>query len=293
MAQQRPATGTVTLGAAFQAGNLVRLTAVAVLFVATYVPVLLGLHEKYGEPDSYYSHGYLIPVISAWIVWRQRETLKRQTLTAWRPGLGVLIAGVLLYLFGRWWFVNFIAAVSIVVVLAGLSLYLFGKAATRALAFPLGFLLFMIPVPKLAIIYITFWLKLFAATVASELVSILGIPVLLEGAFIQVPGGRLEVDNACSGLRSLIALTAMGTLFAYLIPMSRTRTAVVAIAAVPIAVVANILRIVVLVLVTYAYGLTGRAFEVTDFTTGYLIYLVAFGALYLTSQALRTREPPA
>ncbi len=273
-----------------RAPNLVKAAAIGLLFVATYAPTLVALHERYSEVDSYYGHGYLIPLACGVIVWLKRETLKRLAVTPWGPGLGVLTAGLLLYLFARWWYVNFAAALSLIVVLAGLCLYLFGTTVTRALAFPLAFLLFMIPLPTLAIIYVTFWLKLVASAAAAQVVSALGIPVLVEGAFIVLPNARLEVDNACSGLRSLIALTAIGILFTYLVPISRLGKALVAIAAVPIAVVANGIRIVILIVISYRYGPTGRAFEVTDFTTGYLIFLVAFACLYLASAGVRAWE---
>ena len=191
---------------------------------------------------------------------------------------------------------NVVADVSMLVVLTGLSLYLFGRFVTRALMFPLAFLLFMIPLPKISIIYVTFWLKLFAARAATEIVDTIGIPVLLHGAFIELPNGVLEIENACSGLRSLIALTAFGTLFAYFLPVSRLKKVLFVLVAIPVAVTANLIRIVSLILVSYRYGPTGRAFEMADLVTGLLVFAIAWGGLFVVSKgavAWERRGAPA
>ena len=176
------------------------------------------------------------------------------------------------------------------VVLAGLILYLLGKTITWELVFPLAFLIFMIPLPKLSIIYITFWLKLFASSAAAGIVSEMGIPVLVEGAFLALPNALLEIDNACSGLRSLIALAALGVAYAYFVPVSAWKKCLLVLMAIPIAMAANLIRIVVLVLVSYVYSPQGRAFEVADFTTGFLIFLIALAGLFIVSKGAMAWE---
>ncbi len=267
-----------------KASNIAKWAAITVLFVLTFLPAFADLHAKYSEIDSYYSHGYLVPLVSVFVIWHKRKELKRMKAVPFPAGLWVLGGGLLLFLFGRWWYVNFVSDLSMLVVLAGLSLSLFGKAVTRELMFPLAFLLFMIPLPKITIIYITFWLKLLAASAATEIVSAMGIPVLLEGAFISLPNGILEVENACSGLRSLIALTAVGVIFAYFLPVSFFKKGILALTSIPIAVGANLIRIVILVLVSYLYSPGASAFKIADFTTGYSIYLIALLGLYIVSR---------
>jgi len=264
--------------------NIARIAAMALLFAIMYLPVFADLHAKYSAIDSYYGHGYLIPLVSAFAVWLRRHRLKRMEVVPFPPGLGVLGGGLLLYFASRWLYVNVAADLSAVIVLAGLSLYLFGKAITRELMFPLAFLLFMIPLPKISIIYITFWLKLFVASAATEAVSAMGVPVLLRGAFIELPTGAIEIDNACSGLRSLIALMAMGVAYASFLPVSFLRKTVVVLFSIPIAIAANLIRILVLIWVSYLYSPTGKAFEMTDFTTGMLVYAIALMGLIAVSQ---------
>lgn len=271
-------------------GTAARIATISVLFLITYLPVLATLHAKYSEIDSYYSHGYLVPLVSGFIIWHKRDRLKPLRGVPSPSGLWVLGGGLLVYLLATWWYVNFAAALSMLIVLGGLSLSLAGRAVTRELAFPLAFLLFMIPLPKISIIYITFWLKLFVASVAVQLVDAVGVPVLLEGAFITLPNGVLEVDNACSGLRSLIALTALGVVYAYLQPVSPMRKWIIVLSAIPIAIAANLTRVVALVGVSYLSGPTGPAFERADFTTGLLVFVVALIGLYAVARAVRAWE---
>jgi len=270
--------------------NAAKILVVGVLLVVTYLPVLSWLHEKYSEPDSYYSHGYLIPLVSAYVVWHKRRKLAGLPVLHSAAGLGLLAGGLGLYILTRWWYVNFPAAFSIPIVLAGLCLYLFGRAATRELLFPLAYLLFAIPLPKIAIIYVTFWLKLLAASWATEIVSWMGVPILLQGAFIELPAARLEVDNACSGLRSLIALTALGSIWAYFLPVSPRKKWLVVALSVPLAWMANLNRIVAVILIKYLWAPSGRVFEMVDLTTGLSVFAVAAIGLYLVSSAVTAWE---
>lgn len=273
-----------------KASNIANIAMIALLFIILYVPVFADLHAKYSEIDSYYSHGYLVPLVSGFVIWHKRNKLKSMKVVPLSAGLGVLGGGLLVYILSRWLYVNVVSNFSMLVVLTGLSLYLFGKAITRELMFPLAFLLFMIPLPKLSIIYITFWLKLLAASAATETVYAMGIPVLLQGAFIALPNGLLEVDNACSGLRSLIALAALGVVYAYFLPVSLLTKWAVVVISIPIAMAANIIRIVVLIWVSYLYSPTGRAFELADFTTGFLVFALALIGLYIVSQGAKAWE---
>jgi len=270
---------------------LARATGIALLFGVTYVPVFITLYGKYVEVDSYYSHGFLIPLLSAFVIWWKRDGLKTMSVVPSRAGLWVLSGGLLLYVLATSWLVNFISALSMLVVLAGVSIYLFGLVITRALWFPLAYLLYMVPLPKFSIIYITFWLKLLVASLAADFVEIVGVPVLLDGAYLTLPNGVIEIENACSGLRSLIALTGLGAVYAYLAPLSATRKWILFSASVPIAVAANLVRVIAMVLVSYGYGTRGLAFEWTDFTTGLLVFALAFLGLYLVSRVLKAWAP--
>jgi len=265
-------------------GNVVKIGVIALLFIIVYWPAFIILNAKYLSIDSYYSHGYLIPFVSAFIIWHKRDKLKGMVVVPCRAGLWVLGAGLGLYIFGSWWYVNFVAASSMIIVLGGLSLYLFGKKITREFMFPLLFLFFMIPLPKIAIIYVTFWLKLVAATAATRLVTLMGLPATVRGAFIVLPNTTLEVSNACSGLRSLIALIALGTTYAYFLQVSKFKKYIFFLTSIPIATAANLIRINILIWISYIYGPTGNVFKRTDTTTGFLVFVFALIGLNIVGK---------
>ncbi len=265
-------------------GNVVKIGAITLLFVIAYWPAFVILNAKYSAIDSYYSHGYLIPFVSAFIIWHKRDKLRNMVVVPCRAGLWVLGLGLLLYIFGSWWYVNFVAASSMIIVLGGLSLYLFGKKITREFVFPLLFLFFMIPLPKIAIIYVTFWLKLVAATTATKLVTLMGLPATVRGAFIILPNTTLEVSNACSGLRSLIALIALGTAYAYFLRVSMFKKYIFFLTSIPIATAANLIRINILIWISYIYGPTGTVFKRTDTTTGFLVFIFALIGLNIVGK---------
>jgi len=264
--------------------NIIKIGLITFLFILAYWPAFIILNTKYSAIDSYYSHGYLIPFVSAFIIWHKRNKLKNMVVVPCRAGLWVLGAGLLLYIFGSWWYVNFVAASSMIIVLGGLSLYLFGKKITREFVFPLLFLFFMIPLPKIVIIYITFWLKLVAATSATKLVTLMGLPATVRGAFIVLPNTTLEVSNACSGLRSLIALIALGTAYAYFLRVSLFKKYIFFLTSIPIATIANLIRINILIWISYIYGPMGNVFKRTDTTTGFLVFVFALIGLNIVGK---------
>lgn len=267
--------------------NIIKLGAIVVLFIIAYYPALIILNAKYSAADSYYSHGYLVPLISVYIIWDKRDKLKDMVVAPSNAGLWALIGGLLLYLFSSWWYVNFFAASSMVIVLGGLSLYLFGRKITKEFMFPLAFLFFMIPLPKIVIIYFTFWLKLFAAATATKVVAGMGIPAVVKGAFIILPNTPIEVDNACSGLRSLISLLALGITYAYFLRASFLKKILFSLMTLPIATAANLIRIVILVLVTYIYSPAPETFKMIDTTTGFLVFVFAFIGLHFVKALIQ------
>jgi len=151
----------------------------------------------------------------------------------------------------------------------------------RTLVFPVGFLFFMIPFPDVFTIFLTYKLKILATHGAVSTINLIGIPCVSEGAKILLPDTFLEIGAPCSGIRSLISLLALGTLFAYLLNISMIRRGIVFLSTIPIAIFSNIIRIVLLCLVAHIYGkeaaLPGRFFH--DFS-GFFVFVIAFGCLY-------------
>jgi exosortase len=218
-----------------------------------YGPVLAGLVRQWSdEPD--YSHGFLIPVVAGYLVCQRWVRLRATRVSSAIAGLAVLVAGVALFVLANMAAELFVMRASVVVVLAGLVLYLLGTGHLRLLAFPLVYLLLMVPPPAIVVNTITFPLQLFAAGAATTTLQVLDVPVLREGNIITLATTKLEVAEACSGVRSLLALVAMATTYAYFTQATAWRRVLVVLSAIPIAIVANAARVAGTGLLAHRFG---------------------------------------
>jgi len=233
--------------------GLVAVALLAGLVGWLYRPVLVALvRQWWDEPD--YSHGFLIPLIAAYLVWERWPRLRSQPATPALAGLGVLVGGVGLFVLANMAAELFVMRASLLIVLVGLILYLRGRAHLGVLAFPLVFLLLMIPPPAIVFNAITFPLQLFAAGAATASLQLLDVPVLREGNIITLANTKLEVVEACSGVRSLLALVALATTFAYFTQAGVWRRALLVVSAVPIAIAANATRVAGTGLLAHFFG---------------------------------------
>jgi exosortase A len=226
------------------------------------------------DPD--YSHGFLVPVLSIYFCWNRREALAALPLRPNYWGLLPLIFGLFIFVIGTMGQGGVSQQrYSILPVLAGLVLLLFGTNHFKLLRFPISFLIFMIPLPGVAQPEILFPLQLFAAKTATSILFILGIPVLREGTTIQLAGATLEVAEACSGIRSLLSLMALGTVYAYFTEAKTLNRLVIVLCSIPIAIVANAFRVAGTGLLAHLYG-TEVAEGFYHHFSGWLIFIFAF-----------------
>lgn len=232
-----------------------------VLYVALIVILVFLYRDTFSSliniwrsnPD--YSHGFLVPVISGYLCWTKREAFQKLPLRPNAWGIVLLVLGLAIFVLGtvsqggvsqqRY---------SFILVLIGLVLLLFGIDHLRLVSFPLGFLVLMIPLPGVLEPEILFPLQLFAAKAATTILFFLGIPVLREGTIIQLAGSTLEVAEACSGIRSLLSLVALGTIYAYFTQRNFWIRLVISSCAIPIAIFANALRVAGTGLLAHLYG---------------------------------------
>jgi EpsI family protein len=177
---------------------------------------------------------------------------------------------------------------SFVLLLFGLALVVLGGRAMRVLWFPLAYLVFMLPMPPYLMNVVSFRLKLFAARAGSAIAAKMGIPLARSGMTIHIPTGSLRIADPCSGLRSLIALVALGALFAYFTRAKTWKRIVLLLAAVPLAVIANTVRIAVLCAVANVWGIDTALGFFHDFS-GFLLFFIAFAGLFLVRALLRCR----
>ena len=156
----------------------------------------------------------------------------------------------------------------------------------RAVAFPIFFLFFMVPFPLVAIGTATVRLKLFAALWATHVLHAIGLPAVQKGSTIYMANATVQVDDPCSGLRSLLSLLTLGVLFAYLKQASFARRSVFFLSSIPIAMVANIVRIVLLAWIADIYGIE-IALKFFHDVSGFVVFGIALGGLTAVGRILR------
>ena len=257
------------------------------VFVGLFWPTFLWMAERFEAHDSFYSHGWLIPFASAWLIWQRRALVRQMPHHASYWGLALLIPSVAVHVLASWWDLGFVSGFAMLGTVWGLVWTAWGWLMLWTLRFPLLFLLFMVPLPGVLLIAVSFKMKLLAASIASHLLPVIGIPAQQAGSTIHVPGVSVIVDDTCSGLRSLISLIALATLWTALLPRTSKRwqkLAMVA-ASIPIALVANMSRILVLVLLSAIYG-PKIADSFIHYGSGLVVFGIAIASLAWLSQAL-------
>jgi exosortase len=251
----------------------------AVVLGLLYWPILRDLVAQWWD-DANYNHGFLIPVFSGFLVWRERGRLAAIPLAPTSFGLAVLLGGIALLLLGDIGAENFLMRSSLIVILAGLVLFMAGRGILRAVLFPLGYLLFMIPLPGILFYAITFPLQRIAAEQAAWALDLLGVPVLLDGNIIHLSQISLGVTEACSGIRSLISLLAGAAAWAYLMLPAGWLSVLFVATAIPITIVANSARVVATGLIGQWFGVEYASGFFHEFA-GWVVYIFAFACLIL------------
>ncbi len=253
-----------------------------VFWALVFSPVFAELWHTWNSiPDD--SHGLLVPFVALFFLWGKREDLLQTSTSTSYLGLAVLLASLVLYLVSYAGDLAFIARLMIVSSLVGLVLFTAGIQVLRLLAFPLFFLLFMIPVPTSLLSRVSFPLQLFATQAAKAIISWFSVPVYSVGNILYFAHTQLEVVGACSGIRSVMALTMLSVLFAYIIKKRGWLARLTLIAsAIPIALLANILRVAGTGVLAHFYGdqvAKGSVHDISSlivFTFGFVLLFCEF-----------------
>jgi exosortase len=263
----------------------VKTAVITALLLVIYSPTILWMVDRWDAKDSYYSHGWLVPVVSLYILWIHRETLAKIKAKPVGWGLGLVVLGLLIHVVSAMLRIYFSSAFSSLFVICGLVLYFSGTAMLKATAFAIGFLVFMMPLPLVAIVGITFKMKLFAAFWANKLVNAMGIPAILDGSVIKMRHTHVIVEDVCSGLRSLISLMALGAVIAYLSKLVRWKKVIVFISAGVMALIANIVRIVFMAVTSEVYGAKFTEGPLHTIS-GLIVFVVALAGLLMVVKEL-------
>jgi exosortase len=265
--------------------QLWQITVLAGLLFWLYHSILTQLVGQWWS-DPNFSHGFFVPLFSAFVIWQERSRLASLGLRPSWWGLGFVGFGLCVLIVGQMGAELFLSRLSMLIVLGGLIVLFLGWSFFRALLFPWAFLLLMIPIPAIVFNQITFPLQLLASKVASTTLPWMGVPVLREGNVIILPSMALEVAEACSGIRSLMSLATLAVIYGYLMERKLVVRILLALASVPIAVAANSLRIVGTGLLVQ-YWDPERAEGFFHEFSGWLIFVVSLVMLYLLHRIVR------
>jgi exosortase len=254
-----------------------------VLLMACYAPVLFGLVRQWAT-DEDVGHGFFVPVVAGYIVWKRRGQLaaKKPVPNYW--GLVLVILGALQMLLGTLGAQIFIARTAFLLSLVGAILFMGGTRTLKILAFPMFLLLFMFPIPAILYARITLPLQLFASSVAETVLNFVGIPVLRDGNVLELANQRLSVAEACSGIRSLLSLGFLSLIYSYFFDKKVWMRWVLLPATIPIAIAANASRVTLTgMLSDYRPDL---ALGVFHFLEGWALFLVALMLLIAFHQVV-------
>lgn len=258
----------------------------AILYYRTGIKLVV---DWYNIPD--YSHGFLVPLFSLFLVWDKRRQIAETPIVPTWAGLPLVVLGLITLIFGIYGVDLFTSRVSFVLLTAGLVWTFLGGAMLRQLQFPILILLLAIPFPAIIFNQITFPLQLLASHLASAVLPLLGVPVLQEGNVIQLPVMKLEVAEACSGIRSLMSLFTLSIFYGYFLERTTTRRVILALASIPIAVAANVVRIVGTGLCVQ-YWDPEKALGFFHEFSGWVMFVVSLFCLYLVHCLMRLVSPP-
>lgn len=265
--------------------KFIQLSILIVITILVYIPVLKGLFNSWYS-DSNYSHGFIIPILAGYLIYEKKDDLIKLSFAKNYWGLIVLFVGLLLYIFGTAASEYFSVRISFIVVLIGLVMFNMGTNFFKNTWFPFVFLFFMVPLPYIIYYNITFPLQLYSSQIASIILKMIGIPLILQGNIIHLQNSSLEVVEACSGLRSLMTLSALSAAIAYMV-IKRWLPGIILLALTPpIAIMANVGRIFMsaIVAITISPKLAEGLFHELS---GLLIFLIGLSIISISAFILK------
>lgn len=258
--------------------QMVQLFAVVALFVAFFLPSMTFLVERWSQSEEF-SHGFLVPLVSLFLLWRKREAIRQTPLQTCWWGLPVLALGLLMQVASDWASVSFLKALAVPVALGGLAWYLVGTQVMRVALFPYLFLYFAVPWPDFAIEILSVPLQHFSAAASTMLLGLIGVPIERDGVHMWTPRFDVEVAVPCSGIRSMVAILGIAALVGYLTQGKLWAKGVVFLAGIPITMFANVLRIAAIVMMGHYIN---KEFAMTffhDYSSPFLFFTSALSLL--------------
>lgn len=268
--------------------RLAATLSLALPFALAYAPALIGLFRQWAD-DPNYAHGLFVIPMAAALARRRRDRYLAAPSRPERAGFVLLALGALVYVAGTAAAELFTARVSLVLVVAGLLWVIEGRVRARALAFPLAFLLCMVPLPYVVYYQLTFPLQIESSRMAAALLGLSGMPVVREGNILNIEGYSLEVVTACSGLRSIMTLGTMAMLLTDFVRVSRWSKLILVAASVPVAVAVNVARLAATACIA-AVGGAQAAESFLHELSGIVVFITGLFALFVVGKVLEWIE---
>jgi len=265
-----------------------QLGILAALILWAYGPTLWHLAGQW-KHDGDYTHGWIVPLFSAFVIWQDRNRLRGIVRKPSWSGLILLALGLTILMLGRMGAELFTARASLLPVLGGIVVLFYGWDMFRAVLFPWAFLLLAIPLPVLIFSKITFPLQLLASRVAAAVLPLFGVPVFREGNVIHLASINLNVAEACSGIRSLMSLLALAIIYGFLLERRLWVRWLLALAAVPIAVIANSVRVISTGLIAEINPQNAEGYA--HLSLGWAVFVVSLVLLYALHALIRWLLP--
>jgi exosortase len=262
---------------------------VAAGFLLLYRHVLAKLALDWWTDDNY-SHGFFIIPIAAYLAWERRARFFAAAQQPTVVGLIILVGSVLVLVGGVLGSELFLTRISLLGTTVGIVLFFFGWARLRVLAFPLAFLILMIPLPAIVFNQIALPLQLQASRFGEGVLGVVDIPVLREGNVLILANTTLEVAQACSGIRSLISLLTLGIVFGYFVDSRGWVRSLIALSSVPVAIVANGARVAGTGIAADYMGPAAAEGFFHEFS-GWIVFVAAFAMMIIIQRAILLVSP--
>ncbi len=229
--------------------------------------------------NIYYSHGFLVPIISGYIIWSMRKELASIEKKQSQAGLALFVGGIILQGIGVLWTIRFLSGLSLILTISGAILFLCGWKFTKKIIFPILFLLLMIPLPFLDTVAPP--AQTISAVTSSNLANLLGIPVHRDGLELHLSLGSFEVGLPCSGLRSIISLITIAAIYAFILEGGLLMKFSILFSSIPLALAGNTLRITSVLAVADSYGQEAAMNYFHDFSSLLLFSVILAGLFFV------------
>lgn len=259
---------------------------------AAYFPGVAWMVDRWAARDSYYGHGFLIPLVTLYWLFKKRGKIAALPVTFGGFGIPLLILGGALHIVSAFLRIYFLSGFSLVLVLLGVVAILYGKKIFAATWYPIFFMSLAVPMPLLVISQATLRMKFFVSEVAARLLTFTGLESHREGSYLFTPHAYILVGDPCSGLRSFLAFICLGFVFAYEGQMPLWKRLILIVSGLPLAIISNVARVYALGMIAEVYGMKSIEGAVHD-ASGIVVFVFAFLAFMAIKKQLEASHAEA